>query len=84
MKNLNEYLVGGGGRPMKLVRATSEAEAVKVWRKKTGSEDGDAAQVSTVLARGQKTAKKTSSKKNAGKAGGKTSEASKGEQEGEA
>ena len=85
MKKLNEYLVGGWGRPMKLVHAASEAEAVKAWRKKTGIEDGEAPSVSTVLERGKKTVKKATPKKAGGKAG-KTSagEASRGEQEVEA
>lgn len=82
MKKPNEYLVGGGGRPMKLVRAMSEDEAVKAWRKKTGIEDGEAPKVSTVLERVKKAAKKTSGKKTTGR--GKASEAPRGEQEGEA
>lgn len=84
MKKPNKYLVGGGGRPMKLIHAMSEAEAVKAWRKKTGIEDGDAPVVSTVLERGQKTTKKTSGKKPAAGKGKPAEAAPKGEQEGEA
>lgn len=84
MKKLNKYLVGGGGRPMKLVHAASEAEAVKVWRKKTGIEDGDAPKVSTVLERVKKATKKTSGKKPAAGKGKPAEAVPKGEQEGEA
>jgi len=84
MKKPNKYLVGGGGRPMKLIHAASEAEAVKAWRKKTGIEDGEAPKVSNVLERGKKAGKKTSGKKPATGKGKPAEAAPDGKQEGEA